>query len=96
MDDLLKLEVEAHGGIGRWRQLKVVRAGASITGALWSLKGRPDVLKDIPDWLHYVIKHPVADGQFVAVGWASLAVWLRESPRTQGVISIAGQKGTPL
>ena len=52
MDDLLKLEVEAHGGIGRWRQLKVVRAGALITGALWSLKGRPDVLKDIPDWLH--------------------------------------------
>jgi|GraSoi013_1_40cm_3_1032421.scaffolds.fasta_scaffold686807_1 hypothetical protein len=52
MDDLLTLEVEAHGGSGRWRQLKVVRAGASITGALWSLKGRPDVLKDIPDWLH--------------------------------------------
>jgi hypothetical protein len=52
MDDLLTLEVEAHGGSGRWRQFKVVRAGASITGALWSLKGRPDVLKDIPDWFH--------------------------------------------
>jgi hypothetical protein len=24
---------------------QVVRAGASITGARWSLKGRPDVLK---------------------------------------------------
>ncbi len=46
---------------------QVVRAGASITGARWSLKGRPDVLKDIPDWLHDVIKHPVADGQFVGV-----------------------------
>jgi hypothetical protein len=52
MDDLLTLEVEAHGGSGRWCQFKVVRAGASITGALWSLKGRPDVLKDIPDWFH--------------------------------------------
>ncbi len=52
MDDLLTLEGEAHGGSGRWRQRKVVRAGASITGALWSFKGRPDVLKDIPDWLH--------------------------------------------
>jgi hypothetical protein len=45
MDDLLKLAIEAYGGLERWRQFNVARANASITGALWHLKGQPDVLK---------------------------------------------------
>jgi hypothetical protein len=44
---LLKLSLEARGGLQRWRQLKVARASASITGGLWHLKGQPDVLKNI-------------------------------------------------
>jgi hypothetical protein len=47
MDNLLKLAIEAHGGLERWRQFKLVRANASITGALWHLKGQPDVLKNL-------------------------------------------------
>jgi hypothetical protein len=47
MDDLLKLAIEAHGGLERWRQLNEVRANVSITGALWHLKGQPDVLKNV-------------------------------------------------
>jgi hypothetical protein len=47
MDDLLKLAIEAHGGLERWRQFKEVRANVSITGALWHLKGQPDVLKNV-------------------------------------------------
>ncbi len=31
MDGLLKLAIEAHGGLERWRQFSVVRANASIT-----------------------------------------------------------------
>jgi hypothetical protein len=38
MDNLLKLVIEAHGGLERWCQFDVVRANASITGALWRLK----------------------------------------------------------
>ena len=45
MDDLLKLAIEAHGGLEHWREFNVVRANASITGELWHLKGQPDVLK---------------------------------------------------
>jgi hypothetical protein len=45
VDDLLKLALEGHGGLERWRQFNVVTANASITGALWHLKGNPDVLK---------------------------------------------------
>jgi hypothetical protein len=47
MNDLLKLAVEAHGGLGRWNQLSFVKADASITGAIWAVKGQPDVLKDV-------------------------------------------------
>jgi hypothetical protein len=34
MDNLLRLTIEAHGGLERWRQFDVVRANASIRGAL--------------------------------------------------------------
>jgi hypothetical protein len=47
MDDLLKLAIQAHGGLERWRQFNEVRANVSITGALWHLKGQPDVLKNV-------------------------------------------------
>jgi hypothetical protein len=47
MDNLLQLAIEAYGGLERWRQFTAVKATASITGALWHLKGQPDVLKDV-------------------------------------------------
>src|ERR1700730_6591895 len=46
MDNLLKLAIEAHGGLERWRQFKVVRANVSITGAVWHLKRQRNVLKN--------------------------------------------------
>jgi len=46
MNDLLKLAVEAHGGLGHWNQLSFAKADVSITGAIWAVKGRPDLLKD--------------------------------------------------
>jgi hypothetical protein len=47
MKDLLSVAVEAYGGLSRWNQLKTVRASLSITGAIWQVKGKPDVLKDV-------------------------------------------------
>jgi hypothetical protein len=47
MNDLLRLALQAHGGLQQWRQRKVVRASASITGELWRLKGQADVLTNI-------------------------------------------------
>ena len=44
---ILQVAVAAHGGLERWNRLKSVRATVSITGSLWQLKGRPDVLKDV-------------------------------------------------
>jgi hypothetical protein len=47
MNDLLRVAVNAHGGLSRWNQLKTVKANLSITGAIWQVKGKPDVLKDV-------------------------------------------------
>lgn len=47
MHDLLQVAVDAHGGLERWNRLKTVKASLSITGAIWQLKGKPDVLKDV-------------------------------------------------
>ena len=47
MSDLLTLAVKAHGGLDRWNTLKTVKMQAAITGGIWYVKGRPDVLKDV-------------------------------------------------
>jgi len=47
MNSLLKLATEAHGGVDRWNQLTELKAHLSVTGGIWHVKGRPDVLKDI-------------------------------------------------
>jgi hypothetical protein len=47
MDDLLKLAVEAHGGLDRWNKVKVIKVAASITGGIWCVKGKPDFLKNV-------------------------------------------------
>ena len=47
MNELLKLALTAHGGLKRWQEIKNIRAKASITGATWYIKNRPDVLRNV-------------------------------------------------
>ena len=47
MTELLDLTVDAHGGLARWNEVTAIQAALSITGAIWYVKGQPDVLKDI-------------------------------------------------
>jgi hypothetical protein len=47
MSHLLESVVAAHGGLDRWNQVKSIAADASITGAIWSVKGKGDALKDV-------------------------------------------------
>lgn len=47
MRDLLEFAVAAHGGWERWQSLSKVTARASIKGAIWPLKGHPDVLANV-------------------------------------------------
>ena len=47
MNNLLATAVQAHGGLERWNKLSAVRVAASITGAIWHVKGKPDYLKNV-------------------------------------------------
>jgi hypothetical protein len=45
--ELLDLAVKAHGGLNRWNKVKAIKVAASITGAIWFVKGKGDVLKSV-------------------------------------------------
>jgi hypothetical protein len=47
MSALLTQAIEAHGGLSRWNRLTIVTATASITGALWQVKGVTDLLSQV-------------------------------------------------
>ena len=47
MNELLALAIEAHGGMQRWQEITRFRIAASITGAIWELKGKPGMLADV-------------------------------------------------
>ena len=47
MGELLDLAVKAHGGLARWNQVKTIQVAASITGAIWYVKGKSDFLKNV-------------------------------------------------
>jgi len=47
MNDLLESAIAAHGGIDRWSQVTAITVNASVTGALFHVKGKPDALKDV-------------------------------------------------
>jgi hypothetical protein len=47
MSELLNLVVKTHGGLDRWNKGKAIKVAASITGGIWYVKGKPDVLKKV-------------------------------------------------
>ena len=47
MGELLDLAVKAHGGLARWDEVNTIKVAASITGAIWYVKGKPDFLKNV-------------------------------------------------
>jgi hypothetical protein len=47
MSELLDVAVKAHGGLERWNKVSAIRVAASITGAIWFVKSKGDVLKNI-------------------------------------------------
>jgi hypothetical protein len=47
MPSLLEEAISAHGGLDRWNKVKKIKVAASITGAIWFVKGKGDALKDV-------------------------------------------------
>lgn len=47
MTELLKQALKAHGGLDRWNKVKTIKVSASITGAIWYVKGKGDFLRNV-------------------------------------------------
>jgi hypothetical protein len=47
LNELLKLAVEAHGGLDRWNKVEAIKVEASITGGIWYVKSKGDFLKNV-------------------------------------------------
>jgi hypothetical protein len=47
MTPLLQIAMDAHGGLERWSQVRTIVVTASITGAIWVIKGQGNYLDDI-------------------------------------------------
>jgi len=47
MTELLNLALKAHGDLDRWNKVKAIKVAASITGAIWYVKGKGDFLKNV-------------------------------------------------
>jgi hypothetical protein len=47
VNGLLAFAVEAHGGMQRWQEVSRFRVVASITGAIWALKGKAGLLAEV-------------------------------------------------
>lgn len=46
MNELVKLAIEANGGLERWKQYSTLSSRLVQGGALWGLKGKAGVLDD--------------------------------------------------
>src|ERR1700722_20468876 len=44
---LLQPAIEAHGGLKRWGEVRTIVVSASITGAIWAIKGQANYLNNI-------------------------------------------------
>jgi hypothetical protein len=47
MTPLLAIAMDAHGGLKRWQEVQTIVVSASITGAIWAVKGQANYLDDI-------------------------------------------------
>jgi hypothetical protein len=47
MSDLLQVAVGAHGDLDRWNSVTSIDVAASISGAIWYVKGKGDALKNV-------------------------------------------------
>ncbi len=47
MNDLLKLVIDAHGGLSNWERFNTISAHLKNGGVTWPMKGHPSVINDI-------------------------------------------------
>jgi hypothetical protein len=72
MNTLVERTIEAHGGLKRWNELGSVTAHLDEDGALWGLKGHPEMLGEtnvtVGTGSEWAFHHP-----FLAARWRNAA-----------------------
>jgi hypothetical protein len=61
MTPLLETAIEAHGGLRRWAEVGTIVVSASITGAIWDIKGQGNYLSDVVMRVDTQRQHIVTD-----------------------------------
>jgi hypothetical protein len=61
MNDLLQTAITAHGGLKRWNEISTIKVAASITGAIWFVKGKGDALKNVVMTVDTKVEYLVTD-----------------------------------
>lgn len=67
MGTLLERAVMAHGGIDNWTKFRTASAAVDIGGAVWHLKGQPDLFKGIE--LTASLRHQHLVTTAMGAGW---------------------------
>src|ERR1700733_4802484 len=57
LDNLLKLAIDAHGGLNAWNRLESLQANVSIGGALWDQKQLPGLFNNTRVELNLQYQH---------------------------------------
>lgn len=70
MNELLRLALEAHGGLDRWNELARIRAHVSVGGTMWGRKGQAGTLADT--WAEIETRQQVLTyAPFKKPGWTA-------------------------
>jgi hypothetical protein len=77
--DLLELAVKSHGGAQRWAGYSHFRAVASITGAIWAMKGKAGILDDV------VLEGEIKDQRLTIAPYPRLGEYTSWEPSRQTI-----------
>jgi hypothetical protein len=91
MNELLQLAINAHGGMNRWNTVKSIEFAASITGAIWYLKSKPDALSNIV--MHVETNNERVETSFVGQDKRSIFQPERVVIETRGGTLLAARDG---
>lgn len=82
--NLVDLAVQSHGGLERWEQYSRFRASASITGAVWSMKGVAGLLDDV------VLEGEIRDQRITITPFPKLGEYATWEPSRQSIETAQG------
>ena len=85
MNELVALAISGHGGIERWEEISHFRGAGSITGAIWTMKGKGGLLDDV------MIEGEARDQRLTITPFPEPGRYATWEPQTQTIESTDGR-----